>query len=341
MKNINRSLATAMAIAVAALSAAQYNDIKVRIDGKPLRFRDAKPIYKNGRVLVPLRGVFEALGADVQYDEERRSIRATHGSNDIRLMIGDRDARVNGISQRLDEPAMIVGQSTYVPLRFVSEAMGAQVRWNDSRQLVAIMTVEGTDTTTGGRAERIHENGSEYVPAMTVIPVMLNTTLSSEEAKSGDRFTAEVRTSENRYGVIPANSFVEGHVVTARAQRGNDPGILELGFDRLRLPSGRSIAIDGSLYSLDSNSVTTNSDGTMMARNTKKDNRAVYAGYGAGAGLIIGLLTKRPLENTAIGGVLGYIFGSLEKPKQRPSNVTLRQGQQFGVRLNQELAIQH
>jgi Copper amine oxidase N-terminal domain len=337
---LNRAIAISMAFTAAALSTAQYNNIRVRIDGKPLRFGTAKPIYKNGRVLVPLRGVFEALGADVRYDEERRSIRATSGSNDIRLMIGDRDARVNGVTQELDEPAMIIGSSTYVPLRFVSESFGAQVRWNDARQLVAIMTTTGTDMTQNGRAERIRENGSDYVPAMTVIPVTLNTTLSSDESRSGDKFTAQVHTSENRYGVIPANSFIEGHVVTARSQRGSDPGILELAFDRLRLPSGRSVAIQGSLYSLDSNSVTTNSDGTMSARNTKKDNRAVYAGYGAGTGLIIGLITKRPLENTAIGGILGYIAGSLEKPKQRPSDVTLRQGQQFGVRLNEELAIQ-
>jgi len=106
------------------------------------------------------------------------------------------------------------------------------------------------------------------------------------------------------------------------------------------LPGGRSVSIEGSLYSLDNNALNENHDGTLTARDTKKDNRTVYAGYGAGAGLIIGLLTKRPLENTAIGGILGFIIGSAERPKQRPSDVTLRAGQQFGIRLDQDLAIQ-
>ena len=297
-------------------------------------------MYRNGRVLVPIRGVFEALGADVRYDERNRSIRATRGSDDIRLQIGDREARVNGSVQMLDVPARIMNGSTFVPLRFVSEALGADVRWNDNQQLVTVLTNRTIDETSGGRAERMSEDNAQILPAMTVIPVTLNSVLSSRSARSGDRFTARVRTVDNRYGVIPSNSFIEGHVISARAQRGNDPGLLELAFDRLRLPGGRSVSIEGSLYSLDNNALNENHDGTLTARDTKKDNRTVYAGYGAGAGLIIGLLTKRPLENTAIGGILGFIIGSAERPKQRPSDVTLRAGQQFGIRLDQDLAIQ-
>jgi hypothetical protein len=63
----------------------------------------------------------------------------------------------------------------------------------------------------------------------------------------------------------------------------------------------------------------------------------VMAGYGAGAGLLVGLLTKRPLEGLVLGGVLGYVFGSVNRDRERPTNVNLRNGTELGVRVDRDV----
>jgi hypothetical protein len=174
----------------------------------------------------------------------------------------------------------------------------------------------------------------------TVLPVTLNTRLSSTTTRNGDRFSATVETDDrDRYIGLPEGTRVEGHVVTARAQKGTDPGVLELDFDRLRLPDGRAVNIDGSLISLDNSSVEYAADGTVTAKPASKDNRLIYAGYGAGAGLLVGVLTKRPLESALLGGILGYVVGSVAKPQGRPTNIDLKPGTRFGVRLDRQVAI--
>ena len=78
-----------------------------------------------------------------------------------------------------------------------------------------------------------------------------------------------------------------------------------------------------------------------VKKNKKKDNRMVYAGYGAGAGVLVGLLGdgKLSLEKALIGGLLGFVIGSVEKPKQQPTEVKLDRGTLLGVRLNEQLAL--
>jgi len=349
MKNsIVKSSFMATLVASAALASAQ--SIDVTVNGSPVAFQGAQPQYLNGRVLVPLRGVFEQMGAFVKWDPAARMVYATRGQDDVRLGIGNRQATVNGRGVAMDVPATVMMGRTYVPLRFLGEALGADVRWDNVQRLVAITT----SGDTAGRAQPLTAeerrrrrearrtttaNREDVIEAYTVIPVTLNTRLSSTESRRGDRFTANVRTQDNAYGAIPYGSYVEGHVTEVRPQRGDDPGVIELAFDRIRLPNGRSATIDGSLYSLEANAVERNQNGVLVAREKSRDNRTVYAGYGAGAGLIVGLLTKRPLESAALGGVLGYILGTVQKPQNRPSNITLEKGTQFGVRLNQDVAI--
>jgi hypothetical protein len=91
-------------------------------------------------VYVPLRGVFERLGASVVY--QNGIINATRGSTTIELHIGSTTATVNGMSEGLDSPPFLVGDRTLVPLRFVSQALGATVAFIQSSDTVAITTPE-------------------------------------------------------------------------------------------------------------------------------------------------------------------------------------------------------
>jgi hypothetical protein len=133
------ALALGFVTSLLALAQAQ---IGININGNPVNVYP-QPIMQAGRVFVPLRGVFENLGASVVYSNGQ--INATNATTEIALTIGSTQATVNGAPVTIDVAPFIVGQSTYVPLRFVSQALGASVYWDEGNQMVDI-------TTSGGEA---------------------------------------------------------------------------------------------------------------------------------------------------------------------------------------------
>ncbi|MCW2277454.1 tetratricopeptide repeat protein [Heliophilum fasciatum] len=95
---------------------------------------------RHNRVLVPLRAVFEAFGADVTWDSAAQTVTAVQGNRRISLTAGSMTARVNGEERQLDVPA-IIDESTgrmLVPLRFVAESLGAKVDYQGATQTVLI-----------------------------------------------------------------------------------------------------------------------------------------------------------------------------------------------------------
>jgi hypothetical protein len=112
--------------------------IRVLLNDQPLAF-DQPPVILNGRTLVPLRVIFQALGAAVSWDQATQTITATRDDTVIVLVIGLPVANRNGQPVTLSQPALILNGRTLVPLRFVSEALGAEVNWDQSTQTVTIM----------------------------------------------------------------------------------------------------------------------------------------------------------------------------------------------------------
>lgn len=105
--------------------------IEVHVNGRKVEFPDQKPfiVPEVQRTYVPLRFVSEALGADVEWDgAAKAAVVSTDGKN-IRMPVGTNIAQVNGVNTPLDAPAMLVDGRTMVPLRFVSEVLGADVDW--------------------------------------------------------------------------------------------------------------------------------------------------------------------------------------------------------------------
>jgi len=334
MTRPTKAVFAGLAMAIAAISSAQH--IRVQIDGNAVYFPNAQPQYTDGRVLVPLRGIFEQLGALVTWNRSTQTVSATRGDSDVELRIGHHTATVNGSTVKLDVPPMVVNGSTMVPIRFVSEALGAQVGWLEAQQLVSITTTNVQDTIVSTPPQRLHRI---TVRPNEIIPVTLDNALSSLDSRKGDRFTATVRTNESSdYAGIPNGTKVEGHISAVSPRRGDRPGILDLTFDRLRFPDGPSLKINGTLISLDDKHVSQDSNGVLTARseNGAQDQRMVYAGYGAGAGLLVGVLSKRPLEDTVLGGALGYILGQVQHDQRHASNVTLSSGTEMGIRVNQD-----
>jgi hypothetical protein len=111
--------------------------IKVTLNGAEIDF-DQPPIIENGRTLVPLRAIFEALGAKVDWSQSAQTVTATKGDVTVSLKIGSNILTKNGESITLDVPAQLLNGRTLVPARAVAEAFGAKVDWDGKTRTVII-----------------------------------------------------------------------------------------------------------------------------------------------------------------------------------------------------------
>lgn len=120
-----------------------YNNskiIRVFIDNKLLDFEDTDPIIENSRTLVPMRAIFEALGAQIEWDDANKTVTARKGETTISLKIDDRRAYINQEPVELDVPARIKNSRTLVPVRILAESFKAHVGWEDTMRAVIIET---------------------------------------------------------------------------------------------------------------------------------------------------------------------------------------------------------
>jgi hypothetical protein len=173
------------------------------------------------------------------------------------------------------------------------------------------------------------------LPSGTVIPVQLNSELSSKKSQPGDKFTATVKYGRDDAG-LPEGTRIEGVVREAMPSGDGKPGVLDVDFRRIDFPGGESRPIEASLYSLDGKAVK-RTDGRLVATSDKSKDRLKWVGIGAGAGVLISALTKgNALVDTLLGAGAGYLFNELQNKK--PGDVALKQGSEFGVRLDRQLA---
>jgi hypothetical protein len=113
--------------------------IKVTIDAAEVKF-DQPPIIKDSRTLVPLRAIFEALGAQVDWDGDTQTVTAVNGDITVSLTIGSDVLIRNGQSIKLDVPAQLANGRTLVPARAVAESFDAKVEWDAPTNTVKIQT---------------------------------------------------------------------------------------------------------------------------------------------------------------------------------------------------------
>lgn len=99
----------------------------------------AAPLNPNGNTLVPVRGIYENLGATVSWNEQTRTAEIVQGAQRIRIPIGNTAIEVNGKPAILPEAARIINGRTYLPLRAISEQLGLDVQWNAVNQQITII----------------------------------------------------------------------------------------------------------------------------------------------------------------------------------------------------------
>ena len=125
--------------------AAEDQPISVQIDGKLQQF-EQPPVIVNDRTLVPLRAIFEALGARIDWNSKTQTVTAANLKAKLRIVltVGKESAEVNGESLTLDLKAQLINGRTMVPLRFVSQALGAKIDWVPATRTVLITTAKPT-----------------------------------------------------------------------------------------------------------------------------------------------------------------------------------------------------
>ncbi|HLK16528.1 MAG TPA: copper amine oxidase N-terminal domain-containing protein [Fimbriimonadaceae bacterium] len=143
--NLSRSLVVAAGLLAVGAYASPPT---VLVDGRPVEFPDMQPRFLNDRVMVPLRGVFEQMHANVIWNPQTEKIMCVGDNSTVELRLGDNEARVDGQKIMFDAPATLSHGRTLVPLRFLAQSLGARVRWDNDTQTVRIETP---------RYERRHE----------------------------------------------------------------------------------------------------------------------------------------------------------------------------------------
>ena len=115
-------------------------DIKVVVGGEIL-ITDVAPIITDGRTMLPVRAVFEAIGAEVEWIGEEQKVIATKKDKTVEFVINSNVMKINGAEKTIDVPAMIVDGRTLVPVRACAEAFDLKVEWNGETRTVIIKKI--------------------------------------------------------------------------------------------------------------------------------------------------------------------------------------------------------
>ncbi len=236
--------------------------IHVVLNGAPLLFTGTQAQQIKGSTLVPMRGIFEALGASVHFDKATQTVYGQKGATAIILPVGALTATVNGQPQSLPLPAQLINGTTLVPLRFISESLGASVRWNPALSTVTIQTIDphlaslptvAGNTTLSGEVTGVYTNTTptqltvRVGGANTTVPLSASTIILRSvdkkpatvvplsEIKPGDQVT--VQRGDGGAATVVTASFgqVRGTIVSL--------GHLASGAATLTLDSGRTIEL--------------------------------------------------------------------------------------------------
>jgi hypothetical protein len=126
-----------------------FNDHHVYANPDTLRQgRVLAAIVKNGTLMVPLRSMFEQMGATVSYDAASKSVKATKPGSEVQVTLGKNEVLINGESRPLDVPPMMYKGVLLVPVRVISEALGAYVQWVPEQHVAVVRYIPPTPVPT-------------------------------------------------------------------------------------------------------------------------------------------------------------------------------------------------
>ena len=183
MKKIILGSLLALCIAVPALA---HPPITVYVDQQKVAFADQAPVIVDDRTLVPMRKIFEAMDADVTWDEPSQTITSTRGSDVVTMTIGQKQVYKNGkVVYTMDVPAQIMQDRTMVPIRAVAVAFDANVAWDGINYVIDI-TTGGSAAASGNYSKQIHADDGTLLAtvSLTYSPLTSNSTAANKINKS-------------------------------------------------------------------------------------------------------------------------------------------------------------
>ena len=137
MKKRGISILVALTMMFTFVSVSAERNIKIYVDGTELEC-DSPAFIENGNTMVPIRNIFEHLNAKVDWDNDTKTITAKKEDTEITLQIGSQTLKKNEKTEQLDVMPVIVNDTTFVPVRAVSQALDANVAWDDKTSTIKI-----------------------------------------------------------------------------------------------------------------------------------------------------------------------------------------------------------
>lgn len=178
-----------------------------------------------------------------------------------------------------------------------------------------------------------------FIPRDTVIPVTLDSSLSSATSRIGNAFYVHQDGSNGQ--AFPDNTKFTGSIDSVTRASGNRAGQIGVSFVSAKMPDGTRVPIVGRLTALDGNNLTTDSStGSLRTSANASKANLKFAAIGAGAGLVLGeVIGKKPLIGTLLGGAAGYLYGAKMAKPAVGRDVLVPAGTQFGILLTEDVSM--
>ena len=202
----------AAAMALASVSAvADAPEVSVRLNGGLLNF-DVPPQIINERTMVPLRAIFEALGAEVDWDQATETVTSVRDDVTIKMTIGENVIYINDKPTELDVAPLIIDERTLVPVRAIAEGFGASVDWDQDRYCVIISSeIENQNATIYLPSPAPTEAAATPAPVNTDIPFTLNDQELQSNSVSLFKITSCEKNADGDYDIaFTFETFLEG-----------------------------------------------------------------------------------------------------------------------------------
>lgn len=134
----SKSISSNKVIATSKKQVTTLKNIDVVVNGTTLS--DAYAIEQDGRTMVAIRPICDALGVSLSWDDATQTAIGQKENNTFQLVIGDKNAKINNTFIQLDVPGKVIGGKTLVPVRFIGESLGATVNFDGSINAVIVTT---------------------------------------------------------------------------------------------------------------------------------------------------------------------------------------------------------
>ncbi|MCR8636615.1 copper amine oxidase N-terminal domain-containing protein [Paenibacillus radicis (ex Xue et al. 2023)] len=177
-------------------------ELEVEVNGEKMDFANAQPYIdeRTGSTMVPAREIAERLGAEVEWDRSLEQVTLHSKHLTTKLTIGQKNASINGKEVKLDAPAVIKNDRTMVPLRAVSESLGADVDWVQERNLVLVTSSDKAQRSTWIWDSKIIENERDSILKFAVNQRLTTIYLRYETYTNQEAYRTFIR-SANGLGI--------------------------------------------------------------------------------------------------------------------------------------------